>query len=68
MKRQPVESSNLVSVGYENDVLEIAFKANKVYDYFGVPHSVYAALIRAESVGEYFDENIKGHYLYQRVL
>ena len=38
MNREPVESSNLVSVGYDGNMatLEIEFKGNSVYQYFDV--------------------------------
>jgi hypothetical protein len=32
------------------------------YDYYGVPQSVYEGLIRAPSVGAYFNAYIRDHY------
>lgn len=47
MERIPVSSSNLASVGYQDGILEVAFKSGSVYQYTGVPESVYEALMSA---------------------
>jgi hypothetical protein len=61
MKRIPVESSNLESVGYDpkNAILEIEFKSGGVYEYSGVSQDVYDDLMNAESKGKYFNHHIK---------
>jgi KTSC domain len=61
MERQSVESSNLASVGYdaENEILEIEFNHGGVYQYFDVPENIYESLMNADSLGQYFDRNIK---------
>jgi len=70
MKREPVESSNISSVGYdkENQRLEIEFRRSKVvYSYHKVPPKVYAKLMTAESLGKYFNENIAKEYKFTRL-
>ena len=69
MKRQSVESSNLKSVGYDEFllVLEIEFKSGAVYRYYGVPSEVHDELINAESVGKYFNANVKSKYNFLKV-
>jgi hypothetical protein len=69
MKRQFVSSSNLRSVGYDMDshVLEIEFHNGGIYQYFGVPLSVYDALMSAASHGKYFHRNIRNRYSYAKV-
>jgi hypothetical protein len=64
MKRKPVESKVLRSVGYDSDdqILEIEFASEDVYRYFVVPRSVHAALMDAESPGRYFNETIRDRY------
>ena len=61
MKRQPVKSSNLRSVGYDekDKVLEIEFHSGHIYQYSNVELSRYEALIADQSHGKYFDRNIK---------
>jgi len=70
MKREPVESSNLASVGYDesSSTLEIEFRHGSIYQYFGVPLSVYQGLMNASSKGQYFDQRVKkAGYPYARV-
>lgn len=64
MNRQPVSSSNLQSVGYDPSaqLLEIEFNSGSVYQYTGVPESIYAALMQAASKGSYFHDHIKDRY------
>ncbi|WP_277973046.1 KTSC domain-containing protein [Pantoea agglomerans] len=69
MNRQPVFSSNIRSVGYdENDsILEIEFNNGAIYQYFDVPQNIYSDLITSDSVGGFLAKNIKGHFRYSRV-
>lgn len=69
MLRQPVESSNLKSVGFdaERQVLEVEFLNGAIYQYDGVPPSVHTQLMSASSHGSYFSANIQNVYPYRRV-
>jgi hypothetical protein len=69
MQRQPVSSSNLSSVGYdaESQTLEIEFHSGAVYQYYGVPKSVYIGLMQAASQGSYFHRHIRSQYEYRQV-
>ena len=69
MQRQSVESSNLKSVGYDEFllVLETEFNSGAVYRYYGVPLEVHDELINAESVGKYFNANVKSRYNFLKV-
>lgn len=69
MLRNPVSSSNLRSVGYDeqNYVLEIEFNSSSIYQYFQVPFQIYADLINAPSHGSYFAAHIKNSYSYRRI-
>ena len=60
MQRQSVNSSNLVSVGYDptSDTLEIEFKNGTIYRYFNVPPFEHERLMSASSHGIYFNSNI----------
>lgn len=68
MERQPVSSSNLVSVGYDanSETLEIEFKSGVVYRYFNVPAFEYQQLMSAGSHGVYFNANIKDVYPFEK--
>jgi len=70
MNREPVQSSNLASVGYDisTNVLEIEFLNGGVYQYYGVPAQVHEGLMNAGSKGSYFYHNIKtGGYTFSKV-
>ena len=63
MERKPVNSSNLISVGYDlkSKTLEIEFK-NGIYQYIGVPIGIYESLMKAQSKGKYFHRFIRGRF------
>jgi len=70
MKRQNLNSSNIISIGYDENlsVLEVEFKQGWVYQYENVPASVYNGLMQASSHGEFFDAYVKkGGYRFKRV-
>ena len=64
MKRKPLVSSNIRSIGYEQSTLtlEIEFHSGGIYQYYSVPLNVYEALMKASSHGKYFHAHIKGKY------
>ena len=69
MNRQTVDSSNLASVGYdeENQILEIEFNHGGVYQYSDVPKDEYDSLMNADSLGSYFYHNIRDVYDYVKL-
>jgi hypothetical protein len=69
MQRVFVESTTLGSAGHDAQliILELQFRNGAVYQYFRVPRRIYCDLLRADSKGRYFHQNIRGKYLYQRV-
>ncbi len=64
MRRRRVESSAIRSVGYEREtaMLEVEFTSDRVYRFFAVPHAIYDGLMKAESVGAYFNEFVRDRY------
>jgi len=70
MNRETVDSSNIMSIGYDGDVevLEVEFKGEKVYQYHDVPETVYMEFAASKSKGSFFHENIrKGGYTCTKV-
>lgn len=69
MQRKAVISRNLQSIGYDeaSRVLEVEFKNNTIYQYFGVPAGEYRGLMNAGSHGTYHHAHIKNAYPYERV-
>lgn len=69
MERQPVSSSTIRSVGYDeiSAVLEIEFRSGGIYQYSSMPRSIYLALMAASSKGGYHARHIKRRYRHQRL-
>ena len=69
MLRQAVESSNIATVGYdeEQQVMEIVFRDGRVYHFLEVPPERVLSLLRAESKGRFFNAEIKPAYEYRAV-
>lgn len=68
MERIHVESSNVISIGYDEDssTLEVEFYSG-IYRYYDVPSYIYNELIGAGSKGSYLHQNIKSNYSYEKV-
>jgi ATP-dependent DNA helicase RecG len=68
IKRIPVASSNIASVGYEKEarILEIEFHHGAIYQYVDVPEKVYEELMSSPSQGAYFMNEIKNKFEYQK--
>ena len=65
-----VESSTLVTIGYDHDgeLLQLEFcRSHAVYHYFAVPAAVHEALLAATSKGNYFNQLIRGRYHFVRL-
>ena len=59
-----VTSSNIDSVGYDEDTLFVRFKSGESYSYDGVPFFHFDGMTKAESVGKYFHRHVKGYFRY----
>lgn len=64
-----ISSSNLSFVRYRpaDTSLEVQFQSGAVYQYTGVPESVYAGLLSAPSAGSYLAQQIKQRFPHSRV-
>jgi tyrosyl-tRNA synthetase len=70
IRREKVDSDSLASLGYnpETQTLEVEFNHGGVYRYYNVPAHEYEELKKADSLGIYFNDNIKaGAYSYVRI-
>jgi hypothetical protein len=70
MKRTPVNSSMIASVGYDRQerILEVEFvNTGHVYEYYDVPYREYLNLMKDESKGSYMKTFIIDQYGYSRV-
>ncbi|MET9316655.1 KTSC domain-containing protein [Kribbella sp. NPDC003505] len=62
MRRRPVNSSSVRSVGWSDGTLELEYVNGYVYQYLDVPQPEYAALMAAPSIGSYVNKHIKPYY------
>ncbi|WDF97449.1 KTSC domain-containing protein [Pectobacterium carotovorum subsp. carotovorum] len=71
MQRQQVSSSRIDSIGYDpkTHTLEIAFHNKDIYQYVGVPESIYKKFISdaVVSKGRFFDGVIKDKFLCRKI-
>lgn len=69
MRRAPVTSSSIASVGYDAQatLLEIGFHNGTVYRYHLVPQRVHRELMAATSLGRFFNAEIRPRYRGVRV-
>ena len=69
MNMTPVESSNIASVGYDEQtkVLHIQFKSGATHAYSDVSPEKHKALMAAESKGKHFIAHIRNSHKSNRV-
>jgi hypothetical protein len=69
MHRHAVNSSVIRTLGYDpqTSVMEVEFRTGRVYHYSAIPAAVYDDLLRANSIGEYFNREIRPNYPYVEV-
>jgi hypothetical protein len=69
MYRQRVDSSAVLSVGYEQArrILEVEVAGGAIYQYLDVPAREYFALVAADSVGRYYNQQIKDTYEFRKL-
>ncbi|WP_350274760.1 KTSC domain-containing protein [Kribbella sp. HUAS MG21] len=67
MRRRPVNSSSVRSVGWSDGTLELEYVNGDIYQYFDVPQPTYAALLAAPSIGAYVNKDIKPYYDFREV-
>jgi hypothetical protein len=68
-KMVEVESSNVVSIGYDKraEELFVEFKGGAIYMYSDVPKEEFDNLMKSESVGNYIRLYIQDSFFYERI-
>lgn len=67
MFRHSVSSSRILSVGWENNTLEIEFHDGSVYQYYDVSNSEYNNFLNSSSLGSELSRLDKIHR-YRRII
>ncbi|MCC5636559.1 KTSC domain-containing protein [Nostoc sp. CHAB 5844] len=65
----PVSSSMAIAVGYSQSdrILQVEFQSGAVYQYSEVEPETWEDLHEADSIGEFFNQEIKGRYESERI-
>ncbi|MFN6485882.1 MULTISPECIES: KTSC domain-containing protein [unclassified Nostoc] len=60
----PVVSSMAMAVGYDHkeQILQVEFQSGAVYQYLGVDEDTWEDLHSSDSIGSFFNQEIKGRY------
>ncbi|MGC4049208.1 MAG: DUF87 domain-containing protein [Paludibaculum sp.] len=69
VNRTPVSSSTFSSIGYDHatQTLEVEFIDGRIYQYFDVPSSVFEELIASDSIGKFYNGQIRGVFRFARL-
>ena len=64
MLYQSVSSSCIAEVGYDStdQILAVRFHRHQEYRYVGVPAETYQALLASNSIGRYFNAQVRNTY------
>lgn len=60
-------SSNVKAIGWCEGQLHMRFNGGSHYVYDSVPHRVYIDLLKADSVGKHFSDNVKGLFTHRKI-
>ncbi|MFN6538547.1 MAG: KTSC domain-containing protein [Nostoc sp. EkiNYC01] len=65
----PVSSTMAAAVGYDRDeqILQVEFQNGAVYQYLGVDEDTWEDLHASDSIGGFFNQEIKGRYECDRI-
>ena len=69
MKRINIQSSSIVSIGYDIDseTLQVEFTRGAVYNYYQVLPRQFCELLFADSIGSHFSKRIAKIYNFEKV-
>ena len=70
MNMQPVKSSNIESIGYDEKTgtLAVKFKGSgQTYHYDEVPKDAHTEMLKAPSVGKFFNQHLIGKHAHKKV-
>lgn len=69
MQRIPVDSSDIISVGYDSAarILEVEFHGGRIYQYRDVEPDIHEQFMKANSLGTFFLAHVNGRYRYDKM-
>ena len=68
MIREPVASTNILSLGYDpaSETLEVEFSSGSIYQYYNVSAALHEQLMKAPSKGQFLNAYIKNAHPFSR--
>ena len=67
-KRVPVSSSMIKEIEKTKDgSLIVVFNTGSVYKYHNIPKNIESSMLNSDSIGKYFNANIKNRYEHEKV-
>lgn len=73
LETKRVESSNINQITFDGNYdgntgnMLVEFKLGSVYEYENVPHDLFEQLVKADSVGSFFNINVKSKFKFRKV-
>jgi len=69
MERFPIASTNVASIGYDEQaaILEVEFVKGGIYQYFGIPRDLYEEFLASPSKGAFINTRIRGVFAHAKV-
>ena len=67
MQRTQVDSSNVRSIGWEDNTLEVEFNSGALYQYIGVPKSLFDEMLASNSKGQFLNSKIKTDFDFVKI-
>lgn len=62
-----MKSTNIKKADWQNETLTVEFQKGGIYKYYNLPEDVYLSLLRSQSKGKFFHQNIVNRYKTERV-
>lgn len=62
-----MKSTNIKKADWQNETLTVEFQKGGIYKYYNLPEDVYLSLLRSQSKGRFFHQNIVNRYKTERV-
>lgn len=69
MNREPVSSTNVASIGYDEatQTLEVEFVNGSVYQYYNVGNALFEQFMHSSSKGRFLNTYVRPSYPFSRV-
>lgn len=67
MQMMRTNHDRIIYMGYENQTMRLQFDDGSLYEYYGVPQSVFAQFQASPTKDSFLSQYIRGHYAYKRL-